>query len=65
MADPRKALEILEKYYATVTPEQFKEDVRRATPQGESLHEAMMEGLEFFYECHPREPENPDDHESN
>jgi hypothetical protein len=39
MADPKKALEILEKYYATVTPERFKEDVRRATPRGESLHE--------------------------
>lgn len=43
MADPKRALEILEKYYATVTPEKFLEDVRRAVPTEESSYDGLMD----------------------
>lgn len=39
MADPQKALEILRRYYATVTPEKFLEDVKHALPEGVSRYD--------------------------
>ena len=39
MADPKKSLEILRRYYTTVTPEKFLEDVKRALPEENSYYD--------------------------
>ena len=39
MADTKKSLEILRRYYTTVTPEKFLEDVKRALPEENSYYD--------------------------
>jgi uncharacterized protein HemY len=43
MADPKRALEIIKQYYATVTPERFLNDVRRAIPKEESPDDELFD----------------------